>query len=94
MSRSRHTAPARVRAPRRVRAPYERRGRGDPSREYAPARSLKELGVVTERAPTPRAGEGPATLPRVHGGHAGRRYIHPAGAREIADVLRFFGEPC
>lgn len=94
MARSKHTDPPRIRAPRRVRAPYEPRGHCDPSAERAPARELKELGIIPADSPEPRDRDRPAPLPRLWVTRARAGFGHPAGRGAIMRVLRFFGEPC
>lgn len=92
MSRSKHTRPKSVRAADRLREPREGRGAGDPSRVHRQLRELKELGIVVPDSSQERPPEW--SLPRIVEKRPRSGCFHPAGKRDVARVLRFFGEEC
>ncbi len=92
MSRSKHTQPQEIIAARRVRLPREPRGAGDISAARRAGALLKQLGIASEEFDD--AGDienAPPRLPRIIVERARRNQHHPAGKKDIEQLLQFFG---
>jgi hypothetical protein len=87
MSRSKHTDPKAIRATRRVRMPRGSRGFGDLSQRRRVGSILKRIGLTLLEQ---RRGRQRDTQPRVIVKLPRSGFHHPAGKKEILNVLNAF----
>lgn len=86
LSRSRHTDPLAIRAARRLAAPWEPRSKGDLSLRRRVGRTLKGLDGRVPSAAEGRLRAG--AFPRIVEAPARPGFHHPAGCREVGELLR------